>query len=493
MKGEVYPLNPRCPKAFPQQPASFAGSVAAHCRRRWLTIVPAFLLLELSYSLLKCLPPSMLWLRDPPHFPLLSISASQKPISFLSSLSSSSPPFSSKICLSPGRVYVYELPQAFNKELTVNCHDLNPWGSRCKMLENGGFGRRATFPNSTVPEDILGAWFATDQFSLEVIFHTRMLRHPCRTLDPVAATAFFVPFYGGLAVGKYLWSPDYNERDRDCKLLLEWLRRQEWWQRSGGRDHFLMLGRITWDFRRSQAQAWGSSFLSMPEMQKVTRLLLERDPWDTRDMAVPYPTSFHPRCDADIDRWLLHVRSVARVTLFSFAGATRSSFRGDFRAEVLRQCQAAGGRCRSVDCREARCESNTSATIGLFLESEFCLQPRGDSFTRRSVFDCMVAGAIPVFFWRRTGFAQYMWHLPVNPESYSVFIDRRHVKRGTSIEGVLSGIRAEKVRAMREAILLALPQLVYASPSGGLGRYMDAFDVAVDGVLRRFHHQNPDD
>ncbi|KAF3777673.1 Xyloglucan galactosyltransferase KATAMARI1-like protein [Nymphaea thermarum] len=131
--------------------------------------------------------------------------------------------------------------------------------------------------------------------------------------------------------------------------------------------------------------------------------------------------------------------SVARATLFSFAGATRSSFRDDFRADVLQQCYAAGGRSLPVDCREARCGSNTSATLGLFLGSQFCRQPRGDSFTRRSVSDCMVAGAILVFFWRRTASVQYMWHLSADPVSYSVFVDRRRVKNGASIEGALSG------------------------------------------------------
>ena len=47
------------------------------------------------------------------------------------------------------------------------------------------------------------------------------------------------------------------------------LRGQEPYLRSGGRDHFIALGWITWDFRRSRDDDWGGSFLYMPGMEKT--------------------------------------------------------------------------------------------------------------------------------------------------------------------------------------------------------------------------------
>ena len=44
------------------------------------------------------------------------------------------------------------------------------------------------------------------------------------------------------------------------------------------------------------------------------------------------------------------------------------------------------------------CYNGASAILDTFLGSDFCLQPRGDTYTRRSVFDCIVASSIPVFF-----------------------------------------------------------------------------------------------
>jgi hypothetical protein len=101
----------------------------------------------------------------------------------------------------------------------------------------------------------------------------------------------------------------------------------------------------------------------------------------------------------------------------------------------------------------------------------------------------MLAGSIPVFFWRRTAYYQYEWFLPVERESYSVFIDRNAVKNGTSIKEVLERYSKEEVRKMREKVIDNIPKIVYARPQEGLETIKDAFDVAIEGVLRRFREQ----
>ncbi|CAI0547138.1 unnamed protein product [Linum tenue] len=390
-----------------------------------------------------------------------------------------------------GYVYVYDLPSSLNTELIENCEKLNPWSSRCDSLANDGFGQQAAAGVSgIVPADLAPAWFWTDQFVSEIVFHNRMMKHRCRTAEPGNATAFYIPFYAGLAVGRFLWqnfSP--KDRDRHCETMLSWVKSQPQFQRSNGWDHFITMGRITWDFRRSTDQDWGSSCIYLPGMRNITRLLIERNPWDYFDVGVPYPTGFHPRSDADVLRWQKFVRERSRPTLFSFAGATRHSFKNDFRGVLLRHCLNESDACRVVDCGGSRCANGTSAILETFLDSDFCLQPRGDSFTRRSIFDCMIAGAIPVVFWRRTAYYQYEWFLPHDPKSYSVFIHRDEVKNGTSIRKVLDGYSRDEVRRMREKVIEYIPKLVYARNSDGLETIKDAFDVAVDGVLRRFEEQ----
>ncbi|GAA0152609.1 glycosyltransferase [Lithospermum erythrorhizon] len=392
-----------------------------------------------------------------------------------------------------GKVYMYELPPLFNKELIQNCSTLNIFTSRyCEALSNDGFGRQADGISTIIPKNLMYTWFWTDQFALELIHHNRMMNYRCRTLEPELATGFYIPFYVGLAVGKYLWSENFtaNDRDQHCRMMLDWVRDQPYWNRSNGWDHFITMGRISWDFRRSKDRDWGSSCIYLPGMRNITRLLIERNPWDYFDVGVPYPTGFHPSSTAEVEQWQHFVRTRFRKTTFCFAGATRGIIKDDFRGLLLNHCRHEPGSCRVVDCGKSKCANGTSEILETFLDSDFCLQPRGDSFTRRSIFDCMVAGSIPVFFWRRTAYYQYEWFLPHEPESYSVFIDRHGVKNGTiSIKDVLKSISRDKIESMREKVIEYTPRLIYAKPNKGLDGISDAFDIAVEGVLGRIKKQ----
>ncbi|CAN6268975.1 unnamed protein product [Urochloa humidicola] len=400
-----------------------------------------------------------------------------------------------------GLVYVYDLPPEFNHDLVDDCEILWPWYSFCPYLTNGGFGEAA----STLPVFFnvtrnvsLHSWYNTDQFQLEVIIHRRLLSHRCRTTDPSQAAAFYVPFYVGLDVGSHLWGENSTaaDRDRAGTRLLRWLSNQTAFRRSGGWDHFITLGRITWDFRRYGDDGWGTNFVVLPGMANVTRLAIEADTMDPMDVGVPYPTGFHPRAAADVRAWQRHVLSRKRSRLFGFAGAPRSGFRDDFRGVLLEECEDAGSDlCRAVDCRGTRCTDNGAAVLELFLDSRFCLQPRGDSFTRRSLFDCMVAGTVPVLFWRRSAYDQYRWYLPPGPRGemgeWSVFIDRQALRVGNvSVRDVLEGIGERRARRMQERVVEMIPRLVYASAPDGLGAGMeDALDVALAGVLERIRRR----
>ena len=79
-------------------------------------------------------------------------------------------------------VFVYDLPPKFNKDLFSRCSDILPWASLCDDFYNEGMGQ-------PVPE--LGeGWYATYMFSLEIIFHSRILSHPCRVQNPDDARVF---------------------------------------------------------------------------------------------------------------------------------------------------------------------------------------------------------------------------------------------------------------------------------------------------------------
>lgn len=383
----------------------------------------------------------------------------------------------------------------FNIELKNNCEKLDPWRSKCVANSNNGFGPHAKELRRVVPDNLLGAWYWTDHYWGEVVYHHRMLNYKCRTMEPESAAAYYIPFYVGLAVGNYLWdNRTVTEKDLICEKMLTWLEEKESFRRSNGSDHFIMLGRLTWDFRRKidALNDWGSSFLHMPGMRNVIRLSVEKNPWDSLEIAVPYPTIFHPRSDDDVAEWQKFVRSRNRMKMFSYVGGARKTIKNDFRSILEDQCRNATSVCHHVDCSRENCLDGTTAIMTAFLNSDFCLQPRGDGYTRRSVFDCMMAGSIPVFFWNRTAYEQYEWFVPDEPGSYSVFIDRSEVRSGKSIWKVLEGFSREKVESMREKVIEYIPRFVYAKPNEGLKNIKDAFDVAIDGVFSKFkdHMQN---
>nr|XP_051182815.1 xyloglucan galactosyltransferase KATAMARI1 homolog [Lolium perenne] len=326
-------------------------------------------------------------------------------------------------------IYVHELPPRFNDDMLRECQRLSLWTNMCKFMSNDGLGppldnQDGVFSNT--------GWHATNQFAVDVIFGNRMKQYQCLTNDSSRAAAVFVPFYAGFDVARYLWGYNISMRDAASHDLVDWLRKRPEWDVMGGRDHFLVGGRIAWDFRRltDQESDWGNKLLFMPAAKNMSMLVVESSPWSANDFAVPYPTYFHPAKDADVFAWQDRMRSLERPWLFSFAGAPRPGDPMSIRGKLIEQCRTSNF-CKLLECDlgESKCHS-PSAIMKMFQSSLFCLQPQGDSFTRRSAFDSMLAGCIPVFFHPGSAYVQYTWHLPKNYTRYSVFIPEAGVRNG---------------------------------------------------------------
>ncbi|KAG6421915.1 hypothetical protein SASPL_118475 [Salvia splendens] len=224
-------------------------------------------------------------------------------------------------------------------------------------------------PPAAVPLNLSAAWHWTDMYAAEVIYHDRIKNYQCTTPDPARAAAF----YAGLAVRNYLFSNSTaKDRDRHADAMLNWVKTQPAWQKSNGSDHFLMLGRLTWAFRRltDDDAEWGSSLLYMPLMKNVLRLTVERFRWDGLEVSVPYPTAFHPRSGSDIRQWQAWIGARKRI-------------RNDFRSVLMEYCKNETASCRVVDCWKTPCSDGAPAILEAFLGSDFCLQPKGDGLTRR--------------------------------------------------------------------------------------------------------------
>ncbi|GJM84721.1 hypothetical protein PR202_ga00418 [Eleusine coracana subsp. coracana] len=383
-------------------------------------------------------------------------------------------------------IYMYDLPPRFNSDLLADCGKLDIWMDMCPYVANHGMGQALGDEAGAFSDR---GWYATNQFMLDVIFHGRMKAYDCLTSDPARAAAAFVPFYASLDGGRYMWNST-SLRDALALEFLEWLtRRPAWRAAGGGRGHFFVAGRTAVDFtRKSGGNGWGTSLLRNPTVQNMTVLVLETVAWSRSNVAVPYPTYFHPEAAADVAAWQDRVQKAERKWLFSFAGAPRPGNSRTVRAQIIQQC-GASGRCSLYRCGGAGAKANCYSPGGvmrLMESSTFCLEPRGDSLTRRSTFDAILAGCIPVFFHPGSAYTQYTLHLPKDPNKYSVLIMHTDItERNVSIEDTLSRISPETVKAMREEVIQLIPRVVYADPRSRRVDFKDAFDVAVEAVIDR--------
>ncbi|KAK9154313.1 hypothetical protein Sjap_001793 [Stephania japonica] len=383
-------------------------------------------------------------------------------------------------------VYVYDLPSNFNSDILKNCKAISLWINMCHYLTNMGLGPRLGGSQGVFT---VKGWFATDQFALDVVFHNRMKQYKCLTKNSSMAAAIFVPFYAGLDVSPYLWGYNTSMRDSSALELVKWLAARPEWKVWDGRDHFLVAGRITWDLRRTtdEDKDWGSNLMELSEAKNMTMLVIESSPWHGNDVAIPYPTYFHPSTDNQVFEWQNRMRRLRKRYLFSFAGAPRPKLTGSIRNHIIKQCQASKKRCKLLECNRGgdKCH-HPSNVMKMFQSSTFCLQPPGDSYTRRSTFDSILAGCIPVFFHPGSAYVQYLWHLPRDFSKYSVLIPEDEVRKGkTDIESRLRSISAMQVKAMREEVIRLIPRVIYADPRSRLETIEDAFDIAVEGVIER--------
>ncbi|KAL0393531.1 UNVERIFIED_CONTAM: Xyloglucan-specific galacturonosyltransferase 1 [Sesamum latifolium] len=381
-------------------------------------------------------------------------------------------------------IYVYDLPTKFNKDLLAQCGDMIPWEDFCRFLSNDALGE---------PIQKLGrGWHHTHQYSMEPIFHARVLKHPCRVYDQNAAKLFYVPYYGGLDILRWHFKNVSDDvKDSLALDLVRWLESQGPWYRNLGKDHVFVLGKISWDFRRNDKSSWGTRLLEFDEMQNPVKLLIERQPWHPNDIGIPHPTFFHPQTDDDIVTWQLKVIKSKRRSLVSFAGAARPGSSDSIRTVLIEQCLSTSNNCKFLNCTSGQCDQPESI-VELFLESEFCLQPPGDSPTRKSVFDSLVSGCIPVLFDPFTAYYQYPWHFPASHDKYSVFVDKEEVRNKSVdvVERLMKIPDRERENMRRYIVYELLPGLVYGDVNSKFDKFQDAFSISMNNLLERVSRLN---
>ena len=338
------------------------------------------------------------------------------------------------------RVHVLDLPAHFNTALLHFAEKQWGWG----VLEHGPYG-------APLPPPLPVGWHNTSDLALEPLLHRRaaMWHEP----NPQAAAVVFAPYYAGLAL-RLLGSAAAAVLEQE---LLERLGNSTAWTGAAPGRRLLALSVVANEFAQ---QDWGSRLLLRPELAGVVVATIEARPgcnlvgaiggnyggrqipsmpsrracWGEEGVlqtaatlvGVPYPPrSWHREPALSLARELrcgdgadgsgedegIVGGEARRPKLAAYIGSTLHSQVTFYplRHALAIQCDADGARCAGGEFASAE------RLLAVYAEADFCVQPPGDTATRRGIFDALSAGCVPVLLFREQLLGQYPHHLPADP------------------------------------------------------------------------------
>ena len=352
----------------------------------------------------------------------------------------------------------------------------------------------------------------THMFSLEVIIHHKLLHSPYRTLDASKADMFYIPFYSGL-----MCECDRNRTPGLVQRFFSYLKASKYFQ--AGKPHFSTLGKI----QREQASN-DCPTLRQRESSNITFIAIEKESnpswyyspyvFGKSILVAPYPAYIH-FIDEEQQSKLSEYKSTSpdqyrtqfrlsvpslderNVILFLGCGSRRSN---GFRAKIIDQfaiqttddykTYLQGKNVTNVEqimlITQECSPHHRYTTIPWMMRSVFCLQPPGDSPTRKSFYDSILSGCIPVTFK-----LQHLPQLPfsdvLNYEEFTFTIDEKLISRyNKTVMEIVRSIPHERVKFMHENVLRVAKWFQYSLPDGG-PQYNDDAVTLILHQLRRMY------
>jgi len=280
------------------------------------------------------------------------------------------------------RVYVYELPRRFR---------------------NGGslpecFSASCVFGGP--PEKVFGVdiW-SSNQFDMPRMLYYRFMNSPSRTRNLEEADVFLIPAYSVRPMFKETQCASDQDLYNTLFEMNPLLRQKEWAEAKGPRHLFV-------DARGDEVCSY--MWTVTPPWRLFHRVNVELngmspegpEGWTKGQpffwYQFPYPSVYHG--SAALTPARLRKRGHARY-LWSFSGSGRG-LAAELRQTLMQQCNRCAGCAKLTDINEVsnRVPSDYARVSTLKLQSTFCVEPPGDTITRKGLVDSMVLGCIPVVF-----------------------------------------------------------------------------------------------
>ena len=372
-----------------------------------------------------------------------------------------------------------------------------------------------TSEDGTAPKSYRTSIRNTHQFALEVIIHYKLLHSRYRTLDPSKADLFYIPVYSGL-----MCQCDRYKSSELVQKLFSHMNTLPLYK--SGKPHFSTLGKI----QREQGSEYcpilahkdtaNITFIAIEKESNPSWLLYQKPPvYGKTILVAPYPAYVHFFDTTRDSNLLEHDRKLANlntsqfrlkvpslqernVFLFLGCGARRSNL---FRAQIMDQFPIK----TNDDYESYFMRNNVTAveqimlytnecsvkhrytTIPWMMRSLFCLQPPGDSPTRKSFYDSILSGCIPIIFKQKNP-TEYPFSDKLNYGDFTYTVDEKAISRyNISVLDIVKGIPNGRVKFMHERILQVAKWFQYSLPDGGPQYDDDAMTLILD-KLRTMHN-----
>ena len=322
--------------------------------------------------------------------------------------------------------------------------------------------------------------FQTWQFSLYANVMSRLLVSRHRTRNASLATSFIIPFDAGVhsyvdkLSGKYRLATPYGWN------VIRWLQEAQsstaaagFWKH-WGHDHFVLFSLTVFvqtgigvkEFFKGVCQNCSVLAIETTPTRTSTLYHRSRKYW----YAVPYPSSYRWYEGIPELPWSMSNQSRDILCLFIGSVQTKNIAANAVRRALRTQCTSF--RHPSYNNNTCIWHSTSHSCNGvvdavepmrLFKRAKFCLTPPGDTVTRKSLFDALVAGCIPVIFAKAT-ISQYVWFFSEQEiEEVVVYIPVSSVMTGQmDVMLLLSAVSDRDVRRKQLAIERIAPRLQYS-------------------------------
>ena len=411
------------------------------------------------------------------------------------------------ILRTPFRIYVYDLPAEFNTQLARCVSQAHT--AACYRADYCGFGPVTSTERGI---SVHGTW----QFNLEVILHHVMLNSPFRTHNPARADVFYMPYYSTHACSCYgsAMTSSLEENIRELQRFLS-----ESAYHKAGKPHLMAIGKTEREHFVPSCPLLKNVDTSLfrvigveEEMTPGVKSALSQ--YLKPLLLAPYPSYGHLDSTTSPDQ-NLYKNSIANRdrTVFLFLAANQGTS-NQLRASVVqnmlsrplayrtkysykeflyktsekdanftRYIHDQQGMIEAVWLATAECHGDHHRyTLDWMQRSLFCLQPPGDSPTRKSLYDAIISGCIPVLF-KQDYDVRYPFQRFLDYKQFTVSVPEEVVtKLQIPIATYLARLSPSKIKQMQVYMATVSQYLQYSYPIVANSPHKDAVKYLMDEI-----------